>query len=147
MEGNKRLWCTGCGFITYLNPYPVAGVIVHRNGKVLLLKRGIAPAKGKWTFPAGFVELGETIPKAALRETLEETGLKVKLTGLVGVYSYAGFGVVTIVYSARVVSGRFKRCYETKEIREFPQDSIPWKDLAFRSTRDALKDWIHSLIK
>src|SRR3990170_4499507 len=67
-EKCRRLCCSRCGFIAYLNPTPVAGAIAERNGKLLLLKRGIEPAKGKWTFPAGFVELWETVPQAAIRE-------------------------------------------------------------------------------
>ena len=141
-ENRERLTCSACGFIAYLNPYVVAGTIPRDgDGKILLLRRGIEPAKHAWTFPAGFVELGESVEEAAVRETREEIGVEIKVRELLGVYSYSNVGVATVVYLADVVGGALKTCQEAEEIAGFNKESIPWTELAFRSTQDALKDW------
>ncbi len=134
--------CGGCGYIAYLNPVTVAGTIPVYKGKILLLKRGIQPQKGKWTFPAGFVELGESAEDAAVRETWEETGIKVKIGPMVGAYSYRDSGVTTIVYVAAPIGGKIRTCRESSAIKKFAVTNIPWQDLAFRSSVDALKDWL-----
>lgn len=141
-ENHERLVCPACGYIVYLNPQVVAGAVPCDRGKILLLRRGIEPARGAWTFPAGFVELGETVAEAAVRETKEETGVEIEVRGLLGVYSYSEFGVVTVVYLADVVGGLPQTSHEALEIREFSPDHIPWAELAFWSTKDALKDWV-----
>ncbi len=140
-ENQKRFSCGRCGFIAYLNPLLVAGAIPEKDGKILLLRRGIEPMKHLWTFPAGFVELGETVSAGAVRETREEVGLRVGLRGVLGVYSYPKYGVATVVYRAIVLGGRPKTCLESEEIQYFAPNKIPWKELAFRSTRQALQDW------
>jgi len=141
-EGQKRLFCVECGHITYLNPLVVAGALPVKEGKVLLLRRGIEPRKHFWTFPAGFVELGESIEEGAIRETLEEVGVKIELQGIVGVYSYPQSIAATVVYEAQVKAGRNTTSYEAEETLYFSPKEIPWKDLAFESTRDALRDWV-----
>lgn len=146
MEKKERLACGKCGFIFYQNLAVVAGVIPVQNGKLWLLKRGIEPARGLWTYPAGYAELGEDVREAALRETKEETGLSVRLLKWVGVYSYAKSPVVTVVYEARVLGARAAIIgEETEGVCQFSPSEIPWQDLAFRSTRDALKDWIRNI--
>lgn len=128
----------------YLNPKVVAGAIPVSNGRILLVRRNIEPSKGKWTFPGGFVDWGESVQAAALREALEETGLTIVLDGLVGVYSYPGVPVVIVVYRAKVIGGRFIPNHEIAELAWVTPEEIPWEDLAFPSTRDALKDWLAS---
>ena len=140
-EKQERLHCAACGFIAYLNPPVVAGAIPETRGKILLLRRGIEPALHAWTFPAGFVELGESVAEAAVRETREETGVEIQVGKIIGVYSYSDAGVVTVVYRAKVVGGAQKITREAEEIAEFTKKTIPWKELAFRSTGEALKDW------
>jgi len=68
-------------------PLLAVDTVLHNENQVLLIKRGHPPYLGKWALPGGFVEIGETVEAAAVRETWEETGLSVKLTGLLGVYS------------------------------------------------------------
>lgn len=132
--------CPACGFVFYLNPKLVAGTIPVEQDRVLLVRRNIEPARGKWTFPGGFVDWGETVTGAALRETLEETGLTVDLDGLVGVYSYPGSPVVIVVYRARVAGGTLVPGHECQEVAWLAADQIPWEELAFPSTREALRD-------
>ncbi len=134
--------CSACGFVFYLNPKVVAGTIPAENGRILLVRRNINPSKGKWTFPGGFVDWGETVAGAALRETLEETGLRVDLGGLVGVYSYPEAPVVIVVYRARVAGGALRLSPETQEFAWLAPGEIPWEDLAFPSTRQALNDFL-----
>jgi 8-oxo-dGTP diphosphatase len=133
--------CSACGFVFYLNPKVVAGTIPEQDGHVLLTRRLINPGHGLWTFPGGFVDFGEAVSDAALRETWEETGLKVELTGLHGVYSYPG-SPVTIVYTARVTGGTITCCDENDRVEWVRAQDIDWDTLAFPSTREALREWV-----
>jgi ADP-ribose pyrophosphatase YjhB (NUDIX family) len=133
--------CSRCRFVYYLNPKVVACAIPERDGAILLTRRTINPSKGLWTFPGGYVDYGETVTDAAMRETWEETGLKVDLTGLVGVYTYPGAPVI-IVYGAVVLSGVLTPCAECDLLEWRMPAEIPWEQLAFPSTREALRDWV-----
>ena len=137
----SRLICQGCGFILYLDPKVVACTIVQNENKIVLLRRGIAPQKGKWVMPGGYVDRGERVESAALRETREECGLDIGITGLHGVYSYSGYVPVVIVYLAEYISGELSPRDETLEAGWFGKKDIPWNDLAFQSTLDAVKDF------
>jgi ADP-ribose pyrophosphatase YjhB (NUDIX family) len=139
----ERLVCAGCGFVFYLDPKVAACTIAMLDGGVVLLRRAIEPSLGKWVFPGGFVDRGETVAAAAVRETLEEVNLRVSLTGILDAYSYAGSQVVVIVYAAEVVGGRLEARDECLEVRTFAPEEIPWDDLAFDSTRAALRDYVH----
>jgi ADP-ribose pyrophosphatase YjhB (NUDIX family) len=139
----SRLICPGCDFIFYLDPKVAACTICTLEGGIVLLKRGIEPQRGKWVFPGGFVDRGESVQVAAIRETLEEVNLRVSLTGILDVYSFPGNDVVVVVYAAQVNGGELKACDECLEVRTFPPEAIPWEDLGFESTRAALKDYIH----
>jgi ADP-ribose pyrophosphatase YjhB (NUDIX family) len=85
IEGKERRFCTYCGFIDYKNPLPVAVAIAVKEKKILLIKRGIAPKKGVWGPPSGFIEVGETPEEACLRELKEETGVSGQVVRLIGV--------------------------------------------------------------
>ena len=137
-----RLVCKGCGFVFYLDPKVVACTLTEMDRGILLLKRAIEPQKGKWVMPGGYVDRGEEVPAAAVRETEEECGLKTRILDLLGVYSYTGLIPVVVVYLAEVVSGELKAGDETAEARVFAKSGIPWRDLAFRSTGDAVRDYI-----
>lgn len=141
-DQKEEATCSSCGFVFYLNPKVVAGTIPADDGRLLLIRRNISPAKGKWTFPGGFVDWGETVTNAAVRETLEETGLRVDLDGLLGVYSYQDFPVVIVVYRARVTGGTLRSSHETQELAWLRPAEIPWGELAFPSTREALRDFL-----
>ena len=107
----------------------------------MLTRRSINPGKGLWTFPGGFVDWGETVTDGAMRETFEETGLKVDLTGLLNVYTYPGAPVI-VVYKARVIGGTLTTCDENDALEWVAPERIPWDELAFQSTREALREWV-----
>lgn len=112
-------------------------------GRIVLLRRGIPPRVGAWTMPAGYMELGETAEEAAVRETREETNLTIAVRGLFNVYSRAEAGIVNLVYLADVIGGEARVTREAQEIAEFGRHEIPWDDLAFVTTRLALRDWVN----
>jgi ADP-ribose pyrophosphatase YjhB (NUDIX family) len=140
-DHREQAVCSACRFVFYLNPKLVAGTIPELEGRILLTRRAISPGKGLWTFPGGFVDFGETVSEAAVRETFEETGLRVELTALVNVYSYPGAPVI-VVYAARVTGGTLRPCAENDALAWWGPAEIPWDALAFPSTRDALRDWV-----
>ena len=140
-DQREQAVCSGCGFVFYLNPKLVAGTIPEQDGRILITRRAINPGRGLWTFPGGFVDFGETVTDAALRETFEETGLKVELLGLLNVYSYPGAPVI-IVYRARVTGGTLTICEENDALEWVTAQDIPWDGLAFPSTREALREWV-----
>lgn len=141
VENRDRLVCEE-GHILYENPSVVAGTIPVYNGRVWLLRRSIEPRYGFWTFPAGYMELGESAEEAAARETLEEIGIDVKLTGLLNVYSRPEASAVFIVYLAEA-SGDAVAQAEALEVGAFSPTDMPWNELAFWSTRMALEDWVN----
>ncbi len=136
-----RLVCRSCSFVFYQDPKVAACTVVETEGGVVLLRRTIEPGYGMWTAPGGFVDRFETVPAAAVRETREESGLDVRIVDLLGVYSYEDAEVVVIFYHAEVVGGTLGAGDECSEAAVFPESSVPWKDIAFRSTRDALTDY------
>ncbi len=139
----KRLVCVNCSFIFYQDPKVVAGTIFTYDGGIALLKRGVEPALGKWVFPGGYVDRGESVQDAAIRETLEESQVEVELGPLLNVYSYPRSPTVIVVYTAQVIGGTLAAADESLEARTFSPNEIPWTEIAFDSTRDALKDYIN----
>lgn len=138
----ERLVCHACGFVFFLDPKVAVGTIVSLGSRILLLRRAIEPAYGKWVFPGGFVDRGERVEAAAIRETREESNLEVRLTRLLNVYSYPDHPVIIIVYVGEAVSGTASAGDETLEARTFEPEVIPWGELAFPSTVQALRDYL-----
>ncbi len=126
----------------YQGPKLVAGAITEVDGGIVLIQRAIEPGYGKWTFPGGFVERGEVAEEAAARETLEETGLEIETTGIVGLYTYEGQIPAIAVFSAKITGGEPKPLDETLAVEAFPGDGLPWAEMAFPSTEHALKDYL-----
>ena len=137
-----RLVCQRCAFVFYLDPKVAVGTIIRMpEAGVLLLRRAIDPGYRRWVFPGGYVDRGEQVELAALREAREECGLTIRLDGLVNVYSYPGRVPVIIVYAATWLAGSVELDDESFEGAWFREADIPWDDLAFRSTGEALRDY------
>jgi ADP-ribose pyrophosphatase YjhB (NUDIX family) len=142
-EDRERMHCPACGFIAYVNPRVVVTTLpVTTTGELILIRRGIEPAIGSWAQPGGFLEVDETVGEAAVRETLEETGLVVQPGELIGLYSRLEAAVVTLVFEAEVVGGEAHPCAETLEVVAFRPDAIPWTEIAFKSSYWGIRDWL-----
>ena len=147
-DSKDRAVCVVCQTVHYENPLNVVGTVPFwgENGEqVLLCKRNIEPRRGKWTLPAGFMELGETSSEGAARETDEEAGASFALLGLFTVLNVARVGQMHLFYRARLLSSQFKPGYETMEARLFSEAEIPWEDLAFRTVKETLERYFLDL--
>src|SRR5947208_12465810 len=143
----ERLVCTRCSFVHYVDPKVAVGTIITDSpGRIVLVRRAIEPGYGKWVFPGGYVDRGEPLVSAAVREAREECGLDVRIDGLVNIYSYAGRAPVIVVYAATAIGGTLCADEECLETAEFGVDAIPWDDLAFRSTNEGLRDYLAGLL-
>ena len=142
VEYPRFISCPHCGYGAYYNPKPVAAAIpVDRDDRLILLRRAFDPGKDLWTFPGGFVDLGESVEDAARREAMEEVGIAIAIGPLVGVYSRADDRVVLIVYAASTEETP-RPMEEASEVRAFARDELPWAELAFPSTERALRDFL-----
>jgi len=138
-DTRERAVCPACSTIHYENPLNVVGTVPVWGEQVLLCKRNIEPRWGKWTLPAGFMELGETTAEGAGRETDEEAGATFELQGLFSVISVPRVGQVHLFYRARLLSDQFAPGHETIEARLFDEADIPWDEIAFRTVRETLE--------
>ena len=139
----KRLVCTTCGFVFYLDPKLAVGAIITDDSeRIVLVRRAIEPGYGKWVFPGGYVDRGEEVQLAAVREAREETGLDIRIERLLNIYSYPGRAPVIVVYTARMTGGCLACDDEGLEAKFFESGAIPWDELAFRSTREALREFL-----
>jgi ADP-ribose pyrophosphatase YjhB (NUDIX family) len=142
-EHRDRLSCPVCGFVLYVNPRLVVTTLpITAEGEVVLLRRGIEPARGAWAQPGGFLEVDESVAEGAVRETLEEVGLVVRPGDIVGLYTRLEAAVVIVVFEAAIVGGEPRRTPEALEVRAFSPDEIPWAELGFSTTYWALRDWV-----
>lgn len=138
-----RLVCTACRHVHYLDPKVAVGTIIRdEESRLVLVKRAIEPGFGRWVFPGGYVDRGEALETAALREAREECGLEVRLEGLIDLYSYPGRTPVIIVYAALRLGGELQCDDESLDARWFAPAEIPWTELAFPSTDAALRDYL-----
>jgi 8-oxo-dGTP diphosphatase len=139
----ERPVCTRCGFVFYIDPKIAVGTIIRTAAdRLVLVRRAIEPGYGLWVFPGGYVDRGEPLTVAAMREAREECGLDVRLDGLVNIYSYPGRAPVIVVYAATAIGGSLCVDEECLESAEFDETSIPWDRLAFRSTQEGLRDYL-----
>jgi ADP-ribose pyrophosphatase YjhB (NUDIX family) len=142
-ELRERLSCPRCGHVTYVNPRLVVTTFpITAAGEVVLLRRGIEPARGTWAQPGGFLEVDESEAEGAIRETLEEVGLVVRPGEIVGLYSRLEAAIVTLVFEAEIVGGEARPTPEALEVRAFAPDALPWAELGFNTTYWALRDWL-----
>lgn len=139
----ERLVCTRCGQVIYLDPKIAVGTIIRAaDGRLVMVRRAIEPGYGLWVFPGGYVDRGEDVTDAAIREAREEAGVEVELEKLVNIYSYGRRSLIVLVYSARLVSGELCTDEECLEARLFRADELPWDKLAFDSTTRGLRDYL-----
>jgi ADP-ribose pyrophosphatase YjhB (NUDIX family) len=132
--------CPSCSYVYFNDAKVAVGVVAERRGRLLLVRRNHEPRLGQWSFPSGYVDSGETLEDAAVRETLEETGLTVRIRELLGAYSATGNPVVFIAYSARATSGRIRVGAECQDVRFFPPDALP--PLAFAHDPAIVQAWL-----
>ncbi len=142
-EDRDRLACSACGHIVYVNPRLVVTTFpITEAGEIVLIRRGIEPGVGSWAQPGGFLEVDETVHQGAIRETFEETGLLVEPGEIVGLYTRLEASVVTIAFEARIVGGTAAPTPEATEIVAYAPEALPWPEIAFKTTRWALHDWL-----
>ncbi|MBK7701680.1 MAG: NUDIX hydrolase [bacterium] len=138
--GVVRPVCSGCGFVQYLNPSPAAATVIRRGNLVCLVQRKFAPKAGEWTLPAGFIEYDEAPDEAARRETREETGLDVRIDGLLAVHQGVlppDRPVILIVYAATELGGELQAGDDAAAVGFWPPDAPPGP-IAFSSHRRVL---------
>ena len=140
LHGHERPSCPSCGFVHYAGPKVAVGVMITQGGRLLLSRRAIDPGKGRWSFPSGYVDLGESPASAAVREVKEETGYDVRLSGLVGVYANPSRPVVLVVYTGEVIGGTLGDCDEVEETGLFLESALP--PLAFEHDEQIVADWL-----
>ena len=134
--------CQSCGIIHYENPNIVVGCVVEYEGLLLLCRRAIEPRRGFWTFPAGFMENGETLEEGAARESQEEALARVAIDSLLAVINIPEARQVHIFFRGHMMDGEFGAGPESLESKLVPPDQIPWDEIAFPSTRFALEKFL-----
>ncbi len=139
IDGKQRRHCDHCGQTVFLDPKVAAVVLALVDGKLVLVRRGTEPQIGRWAFPSGFVDRGEAVEDAAVREFREETGLDARLERLIGVYSATSSPVVLVVYKVAVVGGSLQAGHDATDTALFDPDQLP--PLPFPHDDRILADW------
>ena len=137
-DTKQRAVCPVCATIHYENPLNVVGTVPYLGDRILLCKRNIEPRWGKWTLPAGFMELGESTAQGAARETDEEAGAKFELEELFSLMNVVRVGQLHLFYRARLLHDQFDPGHETIEARLFSEAEIPWDEIAFKTVKETL---------
>ena len=145
VEGREREICRQCGWIHYEHRKVSAAVCIEKDGKVLLVQRGIDPWKGAWYMPAGYLEVDEEPEDCAAREVLEETGFDVKISDLLGIYTYEddprGNGIV-LLYSGEIIGGVIQPNNETIQVKFFTPDVAMSLPKAGAGGARQIQDWV-----
>ena len=139
LEGRLRPVCTACRAVFFLDPKVVAAVVADIDGKIVMIRRALEPGMGKWAVPGGYVDRGEVVEEAAMREVEEEAGLKVEITALIGVYSRPEDANILVVYAGKVVGGQLVAGAEAQEVGLFDVASLP--PLAFERDAVIIREW------
>jgi 8-oxo-dGTP diphosphatase len=137
-----RLTCTVCGFVFYIDPKLAVIALVPYQSGLVMVRRSIEPGYGLWVVPGGFVDAGEPVEEAVVRETREEAGLSVRVVRLLNVHSYRHSRTVVLSYITEYISGKLAAGDEELEARVFTGGEIPWEKIAFSSTRDAVREYL-----
>lgn len=138
-DTKERAICGACQTVHYENPLMVVGTVPYWGDRVLLCKRNIEPRWGKWTLPAGFMELNETVAEGAARETVEEAGAEFEMKAFFSLVNIPRVGQVHLFYLAELLSDQFDPGHETIEARLFTEEEIPWDEIAFKTVAETLK--------
>ena len=138
-DTRERAVCPACGTVHYVNPLLVVGTVPYLGNKVLLCQRAIEPRRGKWTLPAGFMEMDETMAQGAARETDEEAGAAIEMGALFSALSVPRAGQVHVFYLARLRHDRFNPGAESLQARLFAEADVPWDEIAFDTVRETLR--------
>ncbi len=141
-DSMPRYVCTGCATVLYENPKPVVGCVTEHEGRILLCKRAIKPQLGFWTVPAGFMELGENLGEAALRETREEACAEVTLGPMLAVVDVIQAGQVHVFFRGKLATPEFAAGDESLDVMLYEPAEIPWDEIAFSSGNIALKQFL-----
>jgi 8-oxo-dGTP diphosphatase len=134
-----RPFCPTCETAFFEDPKLAVAVVIEQGGKVALQRRTIDPGAGLWTFPSGFVDRGEPVEEAAVREAWEEVGLQVQLDRFLGLYSTPGETVVLAVFVASPEAGRLQSLDENDAVGFFAPENLP--ELAFPNDRTIIETW------
>ena len=136
----QRAVCTACGTVHYRNPKVIVGCVPEwEDGRIVMCRRAIEPRLGLWTFPAGFLEMGETSGAGAAREALEEAQAEVEPGELFVVINVPYVSQVYLIHRARLKAARFGPTNESSEVVLMREDEIPWDDIAFPTIWHGLK--------
>ena len=139
IEGMRRPYCERCDAAVFFDPKLAAVVLADVEGKLVMVKRGVEPQMGRWAFPSGYVDRGESVESAARREVWEETGLIVEIARLLGVYSDDGRDVVLVAFAARVNGGEMRPGHDAQDVRLSAPHELT--DLPFPHDAEILRDW------
>ncbi len=145
--GRLRPACDNCGYVHYVNPVPGVGLLIEKDGGLVLIKRGHPPHKDEWTLPSGFVEADESAEEAAIREAEEETGLVVEIIELAAINSFPEGPPVSgimIFYRMRPVGGELKAGDDAVDAKVFMPDEMPL--LPFRTHREMAAEWLDKFV-
>jgi len=145
-EDRPRHHCGDCGHVTYVNPRLVATALpITDAGHIVLIRRAIPPGVGTWAQPGGFLEADETVIEGAVRETMEETGLAIEPTEIVGIYPQPRASVVVVAYRADITGGEMVVTDETLEVQAFEIDDLPWNGIGFNTSLWAIRDYVRGV--
>lgn len=138
-HGQPRPVCPACHFIHFANPRVAVVIFATEANRMVLVKRGSWPEKGKWALPAGFVDFGEAPENAAIREMKEETGLDITIERFMQLSFDPISQAIVLLYKAAITGGALKADDDAMDARWFTREDLP--ELAFDTTHQAVKAW------
>lgn len=144
-DGRPREQCPACDLIAYHNPKPIGLAVIQHQEKLVLIRRSAAPLANYWAPPAGYVESGESVPEAVIREAREECGLDIALDDLINVYSQADVDVLIIAYRAHSIGGQLIAGDDASEAELFAADGLPAQAVPVDGTTTDY--WFYSVVK
>lgn len=145
LDGRQREQCPACGFIDFRNPAPVGMAVIEHEKQLVLIRRGEDPLANYWAPPAGYVECGESVPEAVIREAREECGLDIELDELIGVYSQADVNVLIIAYRAHSIGGDLCAGDDASEAGLFARGKLPVEPAPESGT--STDRWLYEVVR